>query len=201
MDLYVVYTCDADLIDRDPDALAAKSAVAVPGRYDCYQPSAFAKSSGLARTVRDELDFVLQARSWRRGEMSPAQPSRDAMVSSVAQRWQLDPWLDHDVDHLSGGWEKLLGLALFTEMQSDIKLYADSTRQLSDRLIAVFLSNLKSLHVARAAVFWELDVSRLGNLSETVILYDLKDHVSRTKWVLGPQCDVGGDRNFAHGNL
>ncbi len=198
MNMYIVYTTEVGQIDADPSLLAAKCSASLPGHYDCYQPSAFAKSSGLTQTVGEEIDFVLQAQC-HGSDVRNWQSKNDLQTEEFASRWGFDHWIDHPVEHLSGGWGKFLGLALFTHLNSDIKLYADVTRQLGDRLIQLFFKNLLANRPARIVIFWELDCSRLLQFRSTMSpLYDLGDQVHTTQWVLG-HTRYFGDSNFGYG--
>jgi len=198
MDLYIVYTTDVAQIDFDPDFLAAKCSASFPGHYDCYQPSAFARYSGFTRTVGEEINFVLQAQQYT------LHGQRDCHIgylnaTDFASQWALAQWTDHQVDHLSGGWSKFLSVALFTHLHSDIKLYADVTRQLSDKLIKLFIHNLLLHQPARKVIFWELDCNRLSRFySNLKPLYDLGDRVDTNQWVLGKTWHFG-DSNFGYG--
>lgn len=152
---YRVLLGDSRRIQSDHDALVALCHRFVPADYVIYRSSDFVDSTGYMRTVEDEIDFVL-------GSHAAAGVATTELARFVDD-WGFEPYLKRDIRHLSGGWRKFLGLALFTAQRAEGKVYFDACRQLSDRLIRRLVQNVHA-HNTRAAFFLDYDALLLGGL-------------------------------------
>lgn len=99
-----------------------------------YRSPYFVEGTGYARTVYDEVEFVTSSQT----KLGLAQTE----TRQLLDRWQLEKYRDYELSQLSGGWRKFLGLALFSNQKSACKIFFDSFRQLSDRLIENLIHNL-----------------------------------------------------------
>ena len=137
-----------------------------------YKSFSFANCSCYMQTVHEEIEFVIKS------QKSCGENVLDQ--SEFIKSWNLHRYLNTKVTDLSGGWRKYLGLALFTNRNSQGKLYLDSLRHLSDNLIDVFFSNLKRGN-NETVIFAEYETKLLCNRNLTP-LYDLGDRLSLDIW-------------------
>ena len=152
---YRVLLRDSHRIRAGQDGLVALCRRFLPADYEVYQSSEFVDGTGYMRTVEDEIDFVL-------GSHAAAGVATTDFAGFVAD-WDFEPYLNRDIRHLSGGWKKFLGLALFTAQCADGKVYFDACRQLSDRLIRRLVQNVNAQNTG-SAFFFDYDALLLGSL-------------------------------------
>lgn len=164
---YLIYLNDSKKIHSAKEELRQKCIAFLESKSSLitYESFAFIDGTGFTKKVRDEIDFVLDS-----------QVKHDCNVlckKDFINIWGFSEYLDYDVQHLSGGWKKYLGLALFSNIRSDGKIYFDACRQLSDRLIEQFISNVRKSKPG-AVFYFELDAMLLSSFPFTV-LYDTPD--------------------------
>jgi hypothetical protein len=148
--IYLAHINDADWINTESDNLVEKCKKLAPYSSYCeYQSFSFIDGTGYVETVYDEIELILQS-------------NKDHCyiqdVDEFIRQWEINKYSDYKLSELSGGWKKYLSLALFTNLKSEGKIYFDSFRQLSDRLINLLLKNMLTTGVSAVFLF-EYDVS------------------------------------------
>lgn len=136
-----------DAIDFRHAALRAAVEASLGRAVEVYRPHTFVEHSGFSETVREEIRLVFDNASPRQG------------FDTFVDAWELRPHLDRRVLDLSGGWRKLLGLALFLNRPIDACLLFDATSHLSDARVRVLLRHAAAL---QEAVFAEYDPTLLA---------------------------------------
>src|SRR5690606_38134111 len=147
--IYLVHVEHADWLTSHNEELAKACSDLSPGAYKVYNSTSFVDGTGYMQNVFQEIDFVLQ---------SNAGNCTIKDTEFFLNAWGLEKYVSYNIADLSGGWKKFLGLALFTNIQSEAKIYIDSFRQLSDRLIAMLIAGIKNTGVKKV-FFFEYDVS------------------------------------------
>ena len=148
--VYLVHINNADWINTESDVLAEKCRAWAPGHsYVEFHSFQFIDGTGYTETVYDEVDFILQS---NRDDCYISDPDE------FIYHWQITEYAGYKLAELSGGWKKYLSLALFTNLKSGGKIYFDTFRQLSDRLIELLLTNLLRAGVSSVFLF-DYDVS------------------------------------------
>jgi hypothetical protein len=155
MEIFVVQTLNAHFNDNLLSVCQAYQA----GEYAVYESVYFIEGTGYVQTVAEEIDLVLSSNP------NNVHLQFDNFVAS----WGFEKYLHHNLSELSGGWRKYLGLALFTNLRTENKIYIDACRQLSDRLIGILLENLAATSIPYA-FFFEYD-SLLVTPSSVSYLY------------------------------
>ena len=136
MALYLVDIDNVDLIDVESDNIITACNNRSGVRSEVFFSSNFIKGTGYMKKVRDEIDFVLKSHE--------VDSIGSNSFEEFVRLWNFEQYLDYDLDHLSGGWNKFLGLALFLNIKSECKIMFDGCRQLSDVLISRLIDNLES---------------------------------------------------------
>lgn len=172
MDRYIVMLNDVNSIDRKKDSLISKCKTWANLDFEVYKSFSFVGGTGFTQYVFDEIDLVIQSQA--------SKHKNYLSFKDFVDKWKFEEYLGHKVEELSGGWKKFLSLALFTNLRSQAKVYFDASRQLSDRLVKLFVGNLDSFD-HKVAFFFEYDVSILSQYGCT-LLYDQLDRLSEDGW-------------------
>jgi|GEM_PF-5420352 len=135
MKAYILLLDDVTVIQHGREMLIAAVKAFSGADPLIYRSPYFVEGTGYARTVFDEIELVTSSQS----KLGLAQASPTQLLDA----WQLEKYRDYELSALSGGWRKYLGLALFSNQKSRCKIFFDSFRQLSDRLIGDLVNNLK----------------------------------------------------------
>ncbi len=162
MDKYVIYLNDAGRIKRNQNDLIAKITPLAGDDVSIYESYTFIDGTGYTKKVQDEIDFVFAGHEAKGLNILPKE--------EFIKAWGFEYYLEFDINHLSGGWKKYLGIALFSNIKAETKIYFDSTRQLSDKLIGRFVKNLEQTQI-KQVFFFEWDAMLLTNL-DVKVLYE-----------------------------
>lgn len=160
MDKYVIYLNNAGRIKHNQNELIAKVMPIAGSDVSIYESYTFIDGTGYTKTVQDEIDFVFAGHEAKRLNIFTKK--------EFIKTWGFEYYLDFDINHLSGGWKKYLGIALFSNIIADTKIYFDSTRQLSDKLIQRFIHNLELTDINKV-FFFEWDAMLLSDLNMKVL--------------------------------
>lgn len=171
MKKYVVLLNNVNLIYRNEQDLVNKCRAFSNIDFLIYKSFTFAGGTGRTKTVKEEIDFVIQSQQKQNINFM----NKEEFINA----WDLKNFLNRDVVHLSGGWRKFLGIALYTNQISIGKIYFDVSRHLSKRLFDIFLINLK-LTTEKVAFFFEYDISIFAQ-EKIEFLYDHMDRLSKNK--------------------
>jgi hypothetical protein len=168
---YILFLNDSAQIHNSTGLVAKCSSWAMIDLL-VYKTFSFAYSTCYMRTVREEIEFVIQCQKYREENVLD--------MPDFVYAWQFTSYLNSDVTSLSAGWRKYLGLALFTNRKSQGKLYFDGLRHLSDTLISVFFQNLARCN-DDLVILAEYETGLLAS-QHLVPLYDHGDRLSLHKW-------------------
>jgi hypothetical protein len=155
---------EANLISEAPEELIRLYAPEEIQDIVFYQSYSFVEGTGYVEKVYQEIDFVLKS---NQGKCTIED------VDLFIDKWGFADYQFYKISELSGGWKKFLGLALYTNIKQDHKIYFDAFRQLSDRLIHMLISNLEKTET-KTAYFFEYDM----HLSP----YDMQDAIKNTSF-------------------
>jgi energy-coupling factor transporter ATP-binding protein EcfA2 len=164
MNKYLALLNDSNLIFSNQEILINASKNIFNGNYGVYNNFMFTEGTGYMKKVYEEIDFVLQSNAGQTYFLS---------IEEFSEQWGFNDFLSYDILSLSGGWKKFLGLALFTNIKHKNKIYFDSARQLSDRLINVFNKNLKNTYIENV-IFFEYDVNLI--LDDSMLFLFFKEN-------------------------
>lgn len=148
MSWHLLLTDNIDQIDTQTDRLVERCNQHFKKDFAVYRPLPFVDHTGFTETVAEEIEFVIGAQ----------EASDGACLNShqFILRWNLAHLLQQRVVHLSGGWRKFLGVALFSNCKADAKCFIDVTSHLADERIRMLLQHLESQMIDRV-VFCEYD--------------------------------------------
>jgi len=141
MDSYVIICDDWRLLEEEPEAICRQFERYTESEARYFAPVLFAEYSCLTQFVDEEIDLVITSQH----SSNAARLGYDQFV----EFWGWRDMLSTKVYHLSGGWRKLLGLALFLNQKCDDLLVIDFTSHLSDRLIRFALLQAERLGIRR----------------------------------------------------
>jgi ABC-type proline/glycine betaine transport system ATPase subunit len=156
MNWHLLLTDNVDQIDMDPDQLVEKCAQYFGREFAVYRPLPFVDHTGFTETVAEEIEFVIEAQKTTEGAYLD--------VANFIKAWGLEPWANQRVVHLSGGWRKFLGVALFANCRTPAKCFLDVVSHLADERIKVLLRQLKA-QSEDVVVFCEYDSHLVFDLS------------------------------------
>jgi hypothetical protein len=164
MNFNVVLLDDVSIIQKSHQSLVNNLSINLdlPGNLT-YNSSNFVFSTGFMQLVKDEIDFVIQCHE--------KQNISTWNKTDFVNLWQFEKYLDYEIIQLSGGWQKMLGLALFTNQISRTKVYFDSVRHLSDNMINLLINNIKETCVENV-FFFEYDTNLLKNYNFKSLYFD-----------------------------
>jgi hypothetical protein len=190
---YTVLTRDAASLDGPVYAAEAKCRALFGPEFRVFRAPRFVAGTGILRTVAEEVALLVWAQGQRAQRhtvcpchLVPPRPLLDA--AEFLDRWDFGGYQSHPLAGLSGGWRKLLSVALFSNIACPGLMFIDLTRHLSDRLIRLAVENIHTLHPAVPIVYAELDAPRLvGAGVQSSEVYDLGDRFSLSPWVLPPE--------------
>jgi hypothetical protein len=156
MNWHLLLTDNVDQIDMQPDQLVEKCSQFFGREFAVYRPLPFVDHTGFTETVAEEIEFVIEAQKTTEGAYLD--------VGSFLEVWGLEPWARHRVVHLSGGWRKFLGVALFANIRTPAKCFLDVVSHLADERIKVLLRQLRA-QSEDVVVFCEYDSHLMFNLA------------------------------------
>jgi len=156
MKWHLLLTDNVDQLDTQPDALVTRCGLHFGREFAVYRPLPFVDHTGFTETVEEEIEFVIEAQ----------RSSEGAYLSSgeLIGRWNLSRLVGRRVAHLSGGWRKFLGIALFANRKAPAKCFLDVTSHLADERIRMLLKQLES-QSNEAVVFCEYDARLIFDLA------------------------------------
>lgn len=186
MDGYLVLTRKIDELYLDLSPFAQRFAAFAGSYPDIYQSFMYCKGTGYAHTVGQEIDLVIQAESAATGAVL----AFDEFVND----WGFKDQLDTPVLELSGGWQKYLGLALFCNRATTIKLLIDAGRQIAPSLLEILFTNLNR-GPTKISGFLEYDASLLKTFALTEI-YDYSACLSSEPPAAHYQDDPSAESNY-----
>jgi len=143
MALHLVKLEDSSKIQFDRKSLVASCEQYRGINYGIYHSTNFINGTGFVRSVFEEIDLVMQS------NVGSTYLNQKEFVES----WDFTKYVNYHLSALSGGWRKFLGVALFTNLVSEGKIYFDVSRQLSDRLISLFVKNLRATGLKECFIF------------------------------------------------
>ena len=172
-----------NIIGREIDTIKSWCKNQYPAMYHSYECLPFVDGTGYVERVYQEIDFVLSSNFGNTFIKN---------ADHFIEYWKLEKYRDYKLSELSGGWKKYLGLALFTNIIFEGKIYFDAFRQLSDRLILILINNLKETPT-EYSYFIEYDVNlfpknievkktNFGILNEQDVLMDKPDFINETNY-------------------
>ena len=156
MNWHLLLTDNVDQIDMEPDRLVEKCTQFFGREFAVYRPLPFVDHTGFTETVAEEIQFVIEAQKTTEGAYLDA--------AAFIETWGLERWASHRVVHLSGGWRKFLGVALFANCRTPAKCFLDVVSHLADERINVLLRQLKA-QSEDVVVFCEYDSHLVFDLS------------------------------------
>lgn len=187
MERYVVLTNDIDHIERDRLAFLDLCRIFFGWELSHYLPMTYHFHSGYWRTVEEEAAFIIGCQELPDNNREGKTEQRLVIdnVEEFLRRWELTDYRDYNIDHLSGGWRKFLSLALFANIRHPGAVFFDLGRQLSARLIRLFVCNIAEVGACDVALFVEYDTQRLIEaFDDFTPIYDLGDRFSFEPWAL-----------------
>ena len=158
MNWHLLLTDNIDQLDTQPDALVTKCSLHFGREFAVYRPLPFVDHTGFTETVEEEIAFVIEAQRSTEGAYLGAE--------ELVEQWNLSPLVGRRVAHLSGGWRKFLGIALFANRKAPAKCFLDVTSHLADERMRVLLERLES-QSNEAVVFCEYDSRLIFDLAPT----------------------------------
>lgn len=182
MDKYIIYLNDSNLIHSNPEVLINKCVLWSNNDFEIYKSFNYVGGTGFTKTVDDEIRFILECQKAAKGSI--------LCYEEFIQAWDFKKYLNYDLDSLSGGWNKYLGIALFSNYNSQNKIYIDMGRHLSDQLLTVFFKNIDAT-LRGTQIFIEYDINLLLDVCKDLKpLYDHGDKLSKDEWApLYDNCD------------
>lgn len=158
---YNVLLSNSKNIEENRNDIISMCEIKSGKELSAYFNYSFSFSTGYMNTVRDEIYFVLQSQ----------QQKNYAIIDDVlffAKKWGLDFFLDYKISELSGGWRKFLGIALFSNIRSEGRIYFDCVRQLSDRLIGILIDNLSEENKIFFFVEYDSELIKLDTIDKLI---------------------------------
>jgi hypothetical protein len=174
MNWHLLLTDNIDQLDTQPDTLVTKCSLHFGREFAVYRPLPFVDHTGFTETVEEEIEFVIEAQRSTDGAYLSAE--------ELVGQWNLSHLVGLRVAHLSGGWRKFLGIALFANRKASAKCFLDVTSHLADERVRVLLEQLES-QSNEAVVFCEYDSRLIFDLapSRFSLLLERDDRVERVE--------------------
>lgn len=144
----LLLTDNVDQIDAQSERIVERCNRYFGTEFAVYRPLPFVDHTGFTETVEEEIEFVIGAQQASGGAYLDA--------ATFIARWDLSHLAGHRVVHLSGGWRKFLGVALFANRGAAAKCFLDVTSHLADERVRMLLEQLKE-QTDEQVVFCEYD--------------------------------------------
>ena len=158
MKWHLLLTDNVDQLDAQPDRLVEKCGRHFETDFAVYRPLPFVDHTGFTETVEEEMEFVVEGQRSTEG----AYLSAEELIS----QWNLSHLAGLRVAHLSGGWRKFLGIALFANRKTAAKCFLDVTSHLADERLSVLFAQLEN-QSNEVVVFCEYDSRLIFDLAPT----------------------------------
>ena len=170
MSWHLLLTDNVDQIDAQSEKIVDRCGRFFEREFAVYRPLPFVDHTGFTETVEEEIEFVIAAQHSAEG----AYLDPKAFIS----QWNLAQLAAQRVVHLSGGWRKFLGVALFANRKATAKCFLDVTSHLADERIRMLLEQLKS-QANELVVFCEYDSHLIFEMAPTrfSLLLDRDDRI------------------------
>lgn len=162
MKKYIVKLSNTSVLQQDLEHIVKSSENYCGHNLAFYQTFNFIDGTGYMKTVREEIEFVL-------GSYRDTRIHKNEIIA-FAEKWGLEKYLNFDLSSLSEGWKKFLGLALFTNNEDEGKIYFDSCRQLSNKLISTLEKNINQSN-CKTIFFFEYDSNLLLQKDYSIIYF------------------------------
>ncbi|MEP7273012.1 MAG: hypothetical protein ABI882_16045 [Acidobacteriota bacterium] len=154
----LLLTDNVDQIDSESEGLVEKCSQHFGREFAVYRPLPFVDHTGFTETVREEIEFVVEAQHSSEGAY--------LVAHEFISQWRLGDISSQRVVHLSGGWRKFLGVALFANRKAPAKCFLDVISHLADERITMLLEQL-SRQKNEVVVFCEYDSQLIFDMAPT----------------------------------
>ncbi len=144
----LLLTDNVDQIDAQSEKIVDECNRHFEREFAVYRPLPFVDHTGFTENVEEEIEFVIGAQHSTEGAYLEPQ--------EFIRQWNLSHLAARRVVHLSGGWRKFLGVALFANRRASAKCFLDVTSHLADERVRMLLEQLRS-QANELVVFCEYD--------------------------------------------